>query len=222
MKFWFWALAFSTLTSPVFGKDAEKGKKAQATPAATAGKPVVVEMETSLGSIEIELDAKAAPKSVANFLSYVNAKFYDSVAFHRVIDGFMIQGGGFELVGKDLVQKKAKDPIANEAKNGLKNVRGSIAMARTSDPNSATSQFFINVVDNPRLDHPQPDGHGYAVFGRVINGLDVVDKIKGVKTGMGKLTSLLPTGKKEEGTAPDVPVEPVFIKTARVKAEKKS
>lgn len=133
--------------------------------------------------IKIELDEKAAPVTVKNFLSYVADKHYDGTVFHRVIDGFMIQGGGYSLEGEKFVEKKTKDPIINEAKNGLKNDRGAIAMARTSDPNSATAQFFINLVPNDALNFPNPDGHGYAVFGKVIEGIEVVDKIGKVKTG---------------------------------------
>ncbi len=147
---------------------------------AQAANPVVV-MKTSMGEIVIELDQAKAPISTANFLAYANDKFYDGTIFHRIIPTFMIQGGGFT---PDMKQKQAKPPIKNEAANGLKNVRGSIAMARTSDPNSATAQFFINVVDNPALDY-RGDGPmeiGYAVFGKVTKGMDVVDKIKAVPT----------------------------------------
>lgn len=142
--------------------------------------PVVV-METSLGQIKIELDQAKAPITVKNFLSYVDDKFYDGTIFHRVISGFMIQGGGFT---PDMRQKSAKAPIKNEAGNGLGNTRGTIAMARTNVVDSATAQFFINVVDNGFLDHRDnsPQGFGYAVFGKVIEGMDVVDKIKGVRT----------------------------------------
>src|SRR5260370_40504868 len=133
-----------------------------------------VVMDTSLGSIKIELDGDKAPLSVANFLSYVDEKFYDNTIFHRVIDGFMIQGGGFE---PGMNQKRTKAAIKNESGNGLSNARGAIAMARTSALDSATSQFYINVVNNTNLDKAQ-----YCVFGKVIEGLDVVDKIKAVKT----------------------------------------
>ena len=140
-----------------------------------------VVMETSLGTIKIELDGDKAPGTVANFLSYVDDKFYDNTIFHRVIPNFMIQGGGFE---PGLKQKKTKASIANESSNGLTNKRGNLAMARTSEPNSATAQFFINVKDNNFLDKAQAqDGVGYCVFGRVTEGLDVVDKIKAVATG---------------------------------------
>jgi cyclophilin family peptidyl-prolyl cis-trans isomerase len=142
------------------------------------GKTVVVVMETSMGTIEIELNAEKAPVTVKNFLDYVDAKFYDDTLFHRVINDFMIQGGGLTA---GLKRKKTNDPIKNEAGNGLSNVRGSIAMARTNDPDSATSQFFINVADNKRLDKSDENA-GYCVFGKVIKGMDVVDKIKAVET----------------------------------------
>ena len=138
-----------------------------------------VAMDTSHGQIVIELDAAKAPLSTANFLAYVDAGHYDGTIFHRVIPTFMIQGGGFTA---DMRQKPAKAPIKNEWKNGLKNKRGTIAMARTSDPDSATCQFFINTVDNAGLDVAR-DGAAYAVFGRVVSGMDVVDKIRAVPTG---------------------------------------
>jgi cyclophilin family peptidyl-prolyl cis-trans isomerase len=145
-------------------------------------KATMVRMQTNLGTIVLQLDAEKAPKSVENFLSYVKEGFYDGTIFHRVIDNFMIQGGGFT---PDYTQKKTHASVDNEAKNGLKNLRGTIAMARTSAPHSATAQFFINVKDNAFLDYPGHDGWGYTVFGKVIEGMDVVDKIKGVKTGSG-------------------------------------
>lgn len=144
-----------------------------------AKNPVVV-METSMGTIEIELDEAKAPVTVKNFLSYVDSKFYNGTIFHRVINNFMIQGGGFD---EKMKEKKTKAPIINEAKNGLRNDTGTIAMARTADPNSATAQFFINVNDNSSLNYPSPDGHGYAVFGKVTSGMHVVNRIKMVKTG---------------------------------------
>ena len=142
----------------------------------------MVELHTSKGVIRIELDAEKAPKSAANFLAYVKSGHFDGTVFHRVIDGFMIQGGGFDAGMK---QKPTLAPIQNEADNGLKNKRYTLAMARTSDPHSATAQFFINVADNAFLDHtaPTPQGWGYAVFGHVVEGQDVVDQIKSVKTG---------------------------------------
>ena len=142
----------------------------------------VVEMKTTYGAIKIELDNEKAPKTVENFLSYANAGFYDGTIFHRVIDNFMIQGGGFD---GDMQQKETAAAIENEADNGLKNDRGTIAMARTMDPHSATAQFFINVKDNDFLNHSGKNmqGWGYAVFGRVIDGDDVLDKIRCVETG---------------------------------------
>jgi peptidyl-prolyl cis-trans isomerase A (cyclophilin A) len=137
-------------------------------------------LETSMGVIEIELDREKAPVTVDNFVTYVEEGFYDGLVFHRAIEGFMVQGGGFQPDG---TWKEGHDPITNEARNGLKNERGAIAMARSSDPDSATSQFFINTVDNPGLDYPNPDGHGYAVFGRVVEGMDVVDAIESAPTG---------------------------------------
>lgn len=139
-----------------------------------------VRLDTSAGPVTIELDDQKAPLSTENFLSYVDSGYYDGTAFHRVIDGFMVQGGGFTA---DLQRKPTEPPIANEADNGLTNDRGTLAMARTSDPNSATSQFFINLVDNAFLNHPGQDGYGYAVFGRVIEGMDVVDAIAKSATG---------------------------------------
>lgn len=142
----------------------------------------MVELQTSRGNIRIELDAVRAPKTCENFLAYVRSGHFDGTVFHRVIDGFMIQGGGFE---PGMKQKPTQAPIENEANNGLKNERYTLAMARTGDPHSATAQFFINVADNAFLDHtaPTPQGWGYAVFGKVVDGQDVVDAIKGVKTG---------------------------------------
>lgn len=146
-------------------------------------KPMVT-IQTNVGTIVVELEAEKAPKTVENFLRYVKDGFYDGTIFHRVIGNFMIQGGGFT---KDYQQKPTHASITNEADNGLKNVRGSIAMARTPDPHSATAQFFINVVDNSFLNHTArtPSGWGYAVFGKVTQGMEVVDKIKETKTGSG-------------------------------------
>ncbi|MHB1668213.1 MAG: peptidylprolyl isomerase [Thiomonas sp.] len=157
----------------------------------------MVELHTNKGVVRIELDAEKAPKSAANFLAYVRSGHFDGTVFHRVIDGFMIQGGGFE---PGMKQKPTQAPIQNEANNGLKNKRYTLAMARTNDPHSATAQFFINVADNAFLDHtaPSAQGWGYAVFGHVVESQDVVDAIKGVKTG----------GK---GGHQDVPLEDVVI-----------
>ncbi len=149
-----------------------------------------VRLLTSMGEIVVELDAEKAPKSVANFVQYVKAKHYDGTVFHRVIENFMIQGGGMR---PDLSQKATRAPIPLESRNGLTNLRGTIAMARTSDPNSATSQFFINVVDNAFLDAANArDGQGYAVFGRVIDGMDVVDRIKAVPVAASGMNQHLP------------------------------
>jgi peptidyl-prolyl cis-trans isomerase A (cyclophilin A) len=154
-----------------------------------------VKLSTSAGDIVVELDAAKAPKSVANFVQYVKAGHYSNTVFHRVIDSFMIQGGGMTA---DLAEKPTRAPIALEAGNGLSNLRGTLAMARTGVPDSATAQFFINVVDNPRLDTA---GGGYAVFGKVVEGMDVVDKIR-----------MVPVGNK--GPYQNVPVTPVVIKQA--------
>jgi len=159
-----------------------------------------VEIKTSLGTIKAELFADKAPLTVANFLAYVDKGAYDNTIFHRVIDGFMIQGGGFRA---DMTQKPVDAPVKNEAANGLKNDRGTFAMARTAVPDSATCQFFINLVDNAALNRPRPDGHGYAVFARVTEGMDVVDKIAKVKTGNH------PTGHQ------NVPVEAVVIESIK-------
>ncbi len=159
-----------------------------------------VRLQTSMGDIVVELSPDKAPATVANFLQYARDGHYDGTIFHRVIGNFMIQGGGF---GADMQQKRTRDPIALEARNGLRNDRGTIAMARTGNPNSATSQFFINVVDNAGLNAPSPDGHGYAVFGRVVQGMDVVDKIRAVPTG-------------NRGMHQNVPVTPVTILKASV------
>jgi len=151
--------------------------------AAAADQPHV-RLHTNVGDIELELDRDKAPVTVENFLSYVNDGFYDGTIFHRVIKNFMIQGGGYT---SEYARKPTRPPIANEADNGVKNIRGTIAMARTMNPDSATSQFFINTVDNANLDHVAPthSGWGYAVFGRVVSGMDVVDRIGNTPTGSG-------------------------------------
>jgi peptidyl-prolyl cis-trans isomerase A (cyclophilin A) len=165
---------------------------------ATAANPQVM-LETSKGTIVIELDQAKAPVSVGNFLSYMKSGFYDGTIFHRVIPNFMIQGGGFTA---NMEQKGTREPIVNEAANGLANKRGTIAMARTADPNSATAQFFINLKDNAFLDKANAqDGYGYCVFGKVVKGMNVVDAIAGVKTGT-------------VGNLQDVPLEAVVIKKA--------
>jgi peptidyl-prolyl cis-trans isomerase A (cyclophilin A) len=170
---------------------------AAAEPAAAAAAALPrVALETSQGRIVLELRPDKAPRSVTNFLQYVNDGFYDGTIFHRVINTFMIQGGGFTPA---MVEKPTRPPIAIESNNGLKNVRGALAMARTADPNSATAQFYINVVDNAFLDYPGRDGAGYTVFGSVVEGMDVVDRIRAVPTAPG-----------------DVPRTQVLIKSARV------
>ncbi len=147
-----------------------------------------VSLKTGMGEIVLELYPEKAPKSVENFLQYVKSGHYKGTIFHRVIDGFMIQGGGFD---KDMTQKPTKQTVENEAKNGLKNEPYTLAMARTSDPHSASAQFFINVKNNGFLDYPGQDGWGYAVFGKVIKGMDVVDKIKAVPTGPNNIPNKL-------------------------------
>ena len=163
-------------------------------------KPVKIVMETSKGSIEMELDTAKAPKTVENFVSYVKKGHYDGLIFHRVIPDFMIQCGGFT---PDMVQKETSPPIENEAKNGLKNVKGSLAMARTPNPHSASSQFFVNLKDNSFLDYPGQDGWGYCVFGKVTKGMEVVEAIAKVET-------------TSKGGHRDVPAEAVLIKSAKV------
>jgi len=160
----------------------------------------MINLHTNHGTISLELDAEKAPATVANFLEYVRAGHYDNTVFHRVIDGFMIQGGGFE---PGMKQKPTRDPVKNEADNGLKNDAGTVAMARTQDPHSASAQFFINVANNDFLNFraPSTQGWGYCVFGRVVAGQDVVDKIKGVKTG-------------SKGFHQDVPLDDVVITRA--------
>ncbi len=173
-----------------------------------------VTFKTSAGTIVLELDPENAPLTTANFLTYVNDGFYDGTIFHRVIDDFMIQGGGFELIDGQGTQKETRDPVKNEAKNGLKNTRGTISMARTNNPDSATSQFFINVKDNPGLDPSKDNPDGYAVFGRVTKGMDVVDKIKGVDTGVKRLKTRGPGGDLREAPVESVPLQNVIIQKA--------
>jgi peptidyl-prolyl cis-trans isomerase B (cyclophilin B) len=167
----------------------------------------MVKLHTSLGIITVDLDEAKAPDTVRNFLEYVNSGFYDNTIFHRVIDGFMVQGGGFE---PGMKQKATREPIKNEATNGLSNTQYTVAMARMPNPHSASSQFFINVGDNDFLDHsaPTPQGWGYCVFGRVVEGKDVVDRIKKVQTG-------------RRGMHDDVPVQDVVIEKAEVVDERR-
>ncbi len=175
----------------------EADRHSEKTETENGGKKIMVKLETSKGDILLELDAEKAPKTVANFVQYVRDGHYDGTIFHRVIDNFMIQGGGFDA---DMDQKDTREPIENEADNGLKNARYTVAMARTSEPHSATAQFFINVKDNTFLNYTAPSrqGYGYAVFGKVVEGQDVVDTIKDVRT-------------VTRGFMQDVPEEPVMI-----------
>lgn len=184
------ALAFAGLSGPTQAQEKT----------VSDAKPVKIVMETSKGTIEIELDAAKAPKTVENFVSYVKKGHYDGLIFHRVIPDFMVQGGGFS---PDMQQKETAPPIENEAKNGLKNVKGTLAMARTPNPHSASSQFFINLKDNSFLDYPGQDGWGYCVFGKVTKGTEVVDAIAKVET-------------TSKGGHRDVPAEAVIIKSAKV------
>jgi len=184
------AFAFAGLAGPTSAQEK----------AVSDAKPVKIVMETSKGSIELELDPAKAPKTVANFVSYVKKGHYDGTIFHRVIPGFMIQGGGFT---PDMQQKSTDAPVENEAKNGLKNVRGAISMARTSNPHSATSQFFLVHKDSNFLDYPGQDGWGYCVFGKITKGLDVLDAIAAVQT-------------TNAGMHQNVPAEPVVIKSAKI------
>ena len=196
-------LASLALGLCILSAHAANPQAASRTAAAPAPAPAVkplVELQTSKGDIVLELDIELAPVSTANFLQYVRDGHYDGTIFHRVIDGFMIQGGGMD---KDLNEKQPRAPIENEARNGLKNATGTVAMARTSAPHSATAQFFINVADNAFLDYPGQDGWGYAVFGKVVKGMDVVRNIAKVQT-------------KNVDMHSDVPMAPVIIESVRV------
>ncbi len=197
MSFAFGASAFAAQKTPK--KEAQPvAVAAVSTPKANT-KLVKVAMTTSMGVIKLELDPEKAPLTVKNFVSYVNAGQYTKTIFHRVINGFMIQCGGFD---EKMNEKATRASVKNEASNGLKNERGTIAMARTSDPNSATAQFFVNLIDNRFLDYT-PENPGYAVFGKVVSGMDVVDAIAQVKTG-------------QFGMFSDVPVKPVIIENVKI------
>ena len=208
-------LAIAMLPALAYCEPAKEPAK-PATPVPAAEKTTKVRLKTNVGDIVLELNAGKAPVTVANFLGYVKKKHYNGTVFHRVISNFMIQGGGFEASAGALVEKTTGKGITNEGQNGLKNERGTIAMARTNDPNSATAQFFINVKDNSSaLDYPS--NGGYAVFGKVVEGMTVVDKIKAVPTGVTKLTMIHPaTGQKIEQPSPDVPTKNVVIESATV------
>ena len=188
--------AIFSIANPVHAQTPATAASPAPAPAAAAAPRV--KLVTSMGDIVLELNPAKAPKTVANFLQYVQDKHYDGTVFHRVIDGFMVQGGGFTA---DMAQKPTRAPVALEAANGLKNDTYTVAMARTGNPDSATAQFFINVKDNTMLNAPKPDGHGYAVFGKVVEGKSVVDKIRAVPTG-------------NKGGMQDVPTTPVTITTA--------
>jgi len=209
-------LVLAVLPALAFGEPAKEPAKPSTPAPAAAAKTTKVRLKTSEGDILLELNAQKAPVTVANFLDYVKKKHYDGTVFHRVINGFMIQGGGFAATDGKLVEKTTGKGITNEGQNGLKNDRGTIAMARTNDPNSATAQFFINVKDNSSsLDYPS--NGGYAVFGKVVDGMTVVDKIKAVATGVTKLTMLNPaTGQKVEQPSTDVPTKNVVIESATI------
>jgi cyclophilin family peptidyl-prolyl cis-trans isomerase len=201
MKTFSTLLAVMTLgMASLFNASAQEAKPATETKTETKSDTVKITIETTKGTIELELDGAAAPISTKNFVSYVKKGHFDGTIFHRVIPGFMIQGGGFTA---DMNQKPVDAPIKNEATNGLKNLRGAICMARTSVVDSATSQFFINVKDNDFLNYSGPSNYGYAVFGKVTKGMDVVDAIVSV-----------PTTRK--GPHSDVPVDPISITSAKV------
>jgi len=206
-------LALALLPVIGFSQKTEDKPATDSKPAAEA-KASKVRFKTNKGDFVVELNAEKAPITVENFLSYVKKKHFDGTTFHRIIPSFMIQGGGFALENGKLVEKTTDKPIKNEGQNGLSNKRGTIAMARTNDLNSATCQFFINVVDNAMLDYP--NNGGYAVFGKVVEGMDVVDKIKAVPTGNANITMRHPvSGEKMEAPSQDVPTEPVVIESAK-------
>jgi peptidyl-prolyl cis-trans isomerase A (cyclophilin A) len=204
-------LTLALLPLTAFSQTADEKPAPDAKPAAKVQK---VRFKTNKGDFVIELNAEKAPITAENFLSYVKKKHFDGTTFHRIIPSFMIQGGGFALEDGKLVEKTTDKPIKNEGQNGLKNLRGTVAMARTNDLNSATCQFFVNVVDNAMLDYP--NNGGYAVFGKVVEGMDVVDKIKAVPTGNATLTMRHPvSGEKINAPSQDVPNEPVVIESAK-------
>lgn len=199
------------------GEDAQSGKRPSPAAADKANEngPTVI-IETDLGTITAKLHPGTAPVTTKNFLTYVKEGHYDGTIFHRVIPTFMIQGGGFALEDDVPTEKKVQPPIKNESARSKKNLRGTLAMARTNAPDSATAQFFINVTDNPKLDHPNAKGSGYAVFGEVTEGMEVVDQIKEVPTGTSYVNSRLPNGRLSAAPFEDVPLKPVVIKSIRV------
>lgn len=217
-------LLFSTLLFASCGDDSkEAATQDDKTPSEAGGTEVVI--ETSMGTIRARLHEDTAPITTKNFLKYVEQKHYDGTIFHRVISNFMIQGGGFEMNNQVAKEKPTGDGIKNESPKTKSNTRGTLAMARTTNPDSATAQFFINVVNNDKtgkvanLDYPESAGHGYAVFGEVIEGMDVVDKIKEVETHTTSTLSLEPDNRYRVTQFDDVPVEPVFIKSIRLASD---
>jgi peptidyl-prolyl cis-trans isomerase B (cyclophilin B) len=202
ISFSFGLFAAQPQTEPKTKKKVSKAVEVKKVETVASSSAVQVEMKTNKGEVVFELWPDKAPKTVANFLAYVDSKFYDGTIFHRVIDNFMIQGGGYD---QKMFHKTTKDPIQNEADNGLSNDTGTIAMARTSDPHSATAQFFINVKDNANLNHTSKDerGWGYTVFGKVVKGMSVVNTIKKVKTTF-------------KGPMADVPTEEIYIESMKV------
>jgi len=196
------------------GAPAEEAAAAAASVPAPAA-AIVVEMKTSMGSITLQLDPEKAPVTVANFLRYAAAGHYDGTVFHRVVSGYMIQGGGFEKEGDQLVERPTQAPIKNEAGNGLRNLEGAIAMARTDVPDTATAQFFINCKDNEMLDQ-SPASAGYAVFGRVTKGLEIVSQINAVQTGVREVMGRLGNGQLRPMPLKSVPVSDVVVESVRV------
>jgi cyclophilin family peptidyl-prolyl cis-trans isomerase len=217
----FIALAAVTVLSACGSKDASApvASGSEVLPPEYPTDPIVI-IKTSMGDIRAELFAEKAPKTVANFLSYVGKHHFDNTIFHRVMSTFMIQGGGFENQNGNFVEKATDAPIANESYNGLKNRRGTLAMARTGDPHSATAQFFINTVDNESLNLAGVGQEGYAVFGKVLSGMDVVDAIRNVSITTSQLTSRAPGGQLMPGPHPNVPVKAVIIHSITQEAAK--
>lgn len=210
-------LAALCLAVPRAGRAGAAEEAAPAAEARASAEPTVVEITTSMGSITLQLDAEKAPVTVANFLSYAASGHYEGTVFHRVVGGYMVQGGGFEKKGDQLIEKPTGAPIRNEADNGLKNVEGTIAMARTDAPHTATAQFFLNCRDNEMLDH-SPAAAGYAVFGRVTKGLDVLMQIGGVQTGVREVHGRLGSGQLRPMPLKGVPLSDVVIESVRVVA----
>jgi peptidyl-prolyl cis-trans isomerase A (cyclophilin A) len=206
-----WAAVSCTPEKPEEHPKRSEIAEPQATPPSNQ-----VLLTTSLGEIIIELDPDKAPVSVTNFLSYVDSGHYDSTLFHRTISGYLIEGGKMHLDGDAIIERTPNALIENESKNGLRNERGTLAMARAARPDSATSAFFINLADNLALNYPQPDGNGYAVFGKVVSGMAIADQIGRSLTDVKPLTLIHPaTGKPEAQEVADVPIEPVTILSAK-------